>query len=260
MRHADSDHTDPFRSSRIQPSGIRSSGSWALVCALAALLPLACGGEPAEETPAFSAVAERDPAEGRSVWVRVLDRDAAPIPGARVYIDGPDDSEIPAAVVGQGEYRLDGLSDDRVNIWVEVVGQRHGLKHPVSNSRATVVLPVGGGLEVAWAVPQLPALPDGSLHLVVATRAEPDLRLEVEVARSDLGSGSFAIPYLPVGEYLASLELWRRTTEIDPGDPDDPVKILPLTAPRVLWIEPRAVTQVVLGEPLPLVPAKSDAS
>lgn len=229
-----------------------------VACALVGLLSLGCGDDGrADEPAAFSAVATVGSTEGRSVWVRVLDRDAKPIPGARVFAQGGEDLLVAAERVEPGEHRIDGLGEGRVRILVDVAGQRHMLEHPSSNPRATLVLPVGGGLEVAWAVPKLAALPDGTLHLVVATRADPDLRLELEVARNDRGSGTLAIPYLPVGEYLASLELWRKTTPMDTDDPEDPAKVLPLTAPRALWIEPRTVTQVVLGEPQP---PSSDAS
>jgi len=251
--------------SRVDRRGGRQSWSAFLIpMSLSLLVSLAsgCGDDESAdvpEEPAFTAVAVLDGASaGRSIWVRVLDRNAEPIDGASVSIELPTGGVRDATEVAVGQHRLDGLIDGIVPIAVDVAGRRHMLEHPVAKPNATLVLPVGGRLDVVWQVPQLADLPEGELHLIVAARADPELRFELEVEPEEGYVGRELVPYLLPGQYLASLELWRvpdapvaeRVTPYGPpSEGEGPVKILPLTQPRLLSIEEGEVTQIVLGGP-----------
>jgi hypothetical protein len=227
---------------------------------LFAALCLGCGESSKERfgPTIFSAVSgERGVIAGRTVIVGVLDEDANPVEGAQV--SALSDPNNPASVVAAtplpgGEHRLDGLGEGSVPILIEVAGRRHRIEHPSSNPRATLVVPVGGRLEVAWRVPPRDTLPSGSLVLTVSARAEPDVRFEVTLAGGDQVAGTVAIPYLGPGDYLASLELWRLDRP-----KDRPAGILPMTDPRAFSIQVDQLTRIALGvpaEPVPAAPGK----
>jgi hypothetical protein len=226
--------------------GWRRAGAAALVLAAAALL--ACGESGKEKfgPTAFSAVSgERGVIPGRTVIVSVLDEDAQPVEGAQVSaLSDPSDpaSVIAATALPEGGHRLDGLAEGSVPILVEIAGRRHRIQHPSSNPRATLVVPVGGSLEVAWRVPPRATLPTGSLVLTVSARTEPDVRLEVTLGAQD--AGTVAIPYLGPGEYLASLELWRLDRPSG-----RPAGILPMTDPRSFEIQEDQLTRIAVGMP-----------
>ena len=230
-----------------------------LVLVAAALL--ACGESSKEKfgPTAFSAVSgERGVIPGRTVIVSVLDENAQPVEGAQVTaLSDPNDpaTTVAGTALPDGESRLDGLGEGSIPILVEIAGRRHRIDHPSSNPRATLVVPVGGSLEIAWRVPPRETLPTGSLVLAVAARAEPDVRLEVTLGAQD--AGTVAIPYLGPGEYLASLELWR--LDRPKGRPSG---ILPMTDPRSFSIQEDQLTRIALGisasGPAP-VPAAEEA-
>ena len=244
----------------------RAAGRWrggeraaALLALGIAGLLLACGENERERfgSTAFSAVSgERGVIAGRTVIVTVLDEDAEPVDGARVSaLSDPND---PASVIGAtplpgGEHRLDGLGEGSLPILVEIAGRRHRIEHPSANPRATLVVPVGGSLEVAWRVPPRDTLPSGSLVLTVSPRAEPQVRVEVTLDAGNQVAGTVAIPYLGPGEYLASLELWRLER---PGG--RPAGILPVTDPRAFSIQEDQLTRIALGVPASPVPGAPD--
>ncbi len=241
---------NPRRGSELQargPSLGRARGGLAVLLATALL---ACGESNRERfgPTAFSAVSgERGVIPGRTVIVSVLDEDARPVEGAQVSaLTDPNDpaTAIAATASGlpEGEHRLDGLGEGSIPILVEIGGRRHRIEHPSANPRATLVVPVGGRLEVAWRVPSRETLPSGSLILTVSPRAEPDVRLEVALGAQD--AGTVAIPYLGPGEYLAALELWR--LERPRGRP---AGILPMTDPRAFSIQEDQLTRIALGIP-----------
>jgi hypothetical protein len=237
--------------SRQMPSPRRASTVRlaAILLAVAGALP-GCGDgrEKKPGSTAFSAVSgERGVIAGRTVIVSVVDRDAQPVEGARVSaLADPNDpaSAIAATPLVAGEHRLDGLAEGTVPILIEIAGRRHRIEHSAENPRATLVVPVGGSLEVAWKVPPRKELPTGSLVLAVASRSEPDARLELTLDTGSRDAGTVAVPYLSPGEYLASLELWR--VERPGGRPPG---VLPLTDPRVFSIQEDEVTRIAVGMP-----------
>jgi hypothetical protein len=229
--------------------------STAVVLALAVVAMLWGCSESSKEKfgpTAFSAVSgERGVIPGRTVIVSVLDEDAQPVEGAGVSaLADPNDpsSTIAATPLPEGEHRLDGLGEGSVPILIEIAGRRHRIEHPSSNPRATLVVPVGGSLEIAWRVPARDTLPSGSLVLAVSARAEPDVRFEMTLGSQD--AGTIAIPYLGPGEYLASLELWRLDRPTG-----RPAGILPMTDPRAFSIQEDELTRIALGVPASPAPA-----
>ncbi len=224
-------------------------------------LIVGCGAEESSAPrPAFTATALVEGAtDGRSVWVRVLDQNAEPIDGASVSVQLESGDVRDAVEVGRGEHRIDGLLEGVVPIQVQAGGREHLLKHAIENPYATLVLPVGGELDVVWQAPQLAGLPDGDLYLVVVARLDPELRFEIPLEQAESYTGRASIPYLMPGQYLASLELWRVPEPADGMSDADaavladaeeaPVKILPLTQPRLVWIAPGEAAQIVLGSP-----------
>lgn len=233
-------------------------GATAALALLLAVVPLGCRESSKEKfgPTAFSAVSgERGVIPGRTVIVSVLDEDAEPVEGAQVSaLSDPNDpkSAVAATPLPGGEHRLDGLGEGAVPILVEIAGRRHRIEHPSSNPRATLVVPVGGSLEVAWRVPPRDTLPSGSLVLAVSPRSEPDARVEVKLGAQD--TGTVAIPYLGPGEYLAALELWRLDRPTG-----RPAGILPMTDPRSFSIQEDQLTRIALGipatSPVPPAPA-----
>ena len=224
-----------------------------LGCALlAAVALLGCGEGGREEkfgSAAFSAVSgERGVIAGRTVIVSVVDQDGEPVEGAKVSaLSDPNDPRavIAATPAAQGEQRLDGLAEGSVPILIEIGGRRHRIDHPSANPRATLVVPVGGSLEVAWSLPPPGQLPTGSLVLAVSPREEPETRLELTLdSGSGRVTGTVEIPYLSPGEYLASLELWRLDRPAG-----RPAGILPVTDPRVFSIQEDELTRIALGVP-----------
>ncbi len=237
------------RAERAADMGARVGRAATLALLLAAAL-VACGESNKEKfgSTAFSAVSgERGVIAGRTVIVSVLDEEAQPVDGARVSaLSDPNDpaSVIAATSLPGGEHRLDGLGEGTVPILVEVAGRRHRIDHPSSNPRATLVVPVGGSLEVAWRVPPRDQLPTGSLVLTVSPRSEPDVRVEVTLDVGSRDSGTVAIPYLGPGEYLATLELWRLDRP-----KGRPAGILPVSDPRAFSIREDELTRIALGVP-----------
>ena len=174
-------HTATDRASRM----LRILLGWLIVvsgCSESEVAEPRSKSPPGKLPEAFSATATPgDPSTGRSIWVRVLDRNAVPIGATDVFARVAADQVIVGVPIRPGEHRLDGIPGERVEIWVDVAGKRHGMNHPASNARATLVVPEGGRLDVVWSLPQLEALPVGTLHLVINAVEDPEVRIELDL-------------------------------------------------------------------------------
>jgi hypothetical protein len=216
------------------------------LAALAAvtLLSVACNDTPDVR---YTAVAGEGNARAEwSVVVGILDENAQAVDAQRVTAESGRPGmkqRIVGARIAPGRFVLEGSGPGPLDVFIEAGGRRHTLQHPIESDRATLVLPVGGRLEISWSLPRAPELFEGRLMLVLESSAEPRRRLEQAIDRGGKSAGAVEVGYLAPGEYLVSLELWK--------DGDAPggsgAFVLPLTAPRLLQIEAGEITRVPLG-------------
>ena len=235
--------TPPHRWTRRDRRAPRAA-IWLLLHALVAA-GLGCGDD--TDGRRYRAVAGEGNARADwEVTVGVVDEDARPVEADRVSARSGRPgarSEVVGERVGPGQFLLRGGGAGPVTIRVLAGGKQHTLEHPIASPRATLVVPVGGKLEIAWSLPRSQELFDGRLVLVVESSLSPDRRIQRDIDRRGRIAGAAAIPYLAPGEYLASLELWR---DADAPGGRDPL-VVPLTAPRLLRIEAGELTRIPLG-------------
>jgi hypothetical protein len=219
-----------------------ATGRVLALCGLVALA--ACSDAP---DTGYTAVAGEGNARATwSVIVGVLDENAQSVDPERVTAQSGRPGmrqRFVGSRVAPGRFVLEGSGPGPLDLVVEVGGKRHTIQHPIDSPRATLVVPVGGRLEIAWSLPRDPALFDGRLVLILESSGEPSRRVERNIDRRGKSNGAIEIAYLAAGEYLASLELWK-----DGGAPGESnAFVMPLTAPRLLQVEAGELTRVPLG-------------